>query len=107
MVNCGVKEKIVIHAKKKAFCLDVKSGEFTKINSLKIPSEEIKGSVGAGDAFCAGILYGLYNDFSDMQLLEFASTAAACNLFSANSVDGMKSKNEIYQIMKKYPRLTE
>ena len=78
-----------------------------EVASLRIPKEEIKGSVGAGDAFCAGCLYGIYNGFSDRQTLEFASAAAACNLFAANSVDGMRSKNEILQIAEQYERRTE
>lgn len=73
--------------------------------SLKIPSEDICGSVGAGDAFCAGALYGLYSGFDDKQILKFASAAAACSLFAANSVDGMRSRREILEIADKYERL--
>ena len=105
MADYGVKEKIIVHSKERAIVLDVKTEKFTEVSSLKIPKEEIKGSVGAGDAFCAGCLYGLYNNFLDNQLLEFASAAAACNLFEANSIDGMKSRNEIIKIAEKYGRL--
>ncbi len=105
MLECGVSDKVIIHSKKVSFALDAKTKEFTMVPSLEIPSEEIKGSVGAGDAFCAGCLYALYSDFSDRQLLEFASSAAACNLFAVNSVDGMKSKVEILNLTEKYRRL--
>lgn len=107
MAACGVADKVVIHSKEASFVLDVKTGEFTEVASLKIPAEEIKGSVGAGDAFCAGCLYGIYNEFTDRQMLEFASAAAACNLFAANSVDGMRNKNEIMMLEEKYGRLTD
>ena len=103
--DAGVKEKVIVHCKEASLLLDVKTGEFVYVPSLKIPKEEILGSVGAGDAFCAGCLYGLYNEFSDKQILEFASSAAACNLFAANSVDGMKPKNEILKMEDKYGRL--
>jgi len=106
MAECGVREKIIVHCKEAAFLLDVKSGEFTSVASLKIPKEEIKGSVGAGDAFCAGSLYGIYSGYSDKQILEFASAVAACNLFASNSIDGMKPKNEIFNVMEKYERLS-
>lgn len=105
MGDCGVRDKVIVHSKKASFVLDVQSEAFTAVGSLEIPKEEIKGSVGAGDAFCAGCLYGIYNDFDDGQILEFASAAAACSLFAANSVDGMKSKQEILALMKKYGRL--
>ena len=85
--------------------LDVASGEFSDVYSLCIPNEEIKGNVGAGDAFCAGCLYGLYNGYDDKTILEFASSAAACSLFAVNSTDGMKSKQEILSMSQKYKRL--
>ena len=102
-MNEGVKEKVIVHCKAAGFCLD-KSGEFTSVPSLDIPSEQIKGSVGAGDAFCAASLYGIYNGFSNQEILEFASAAAACNLFSENSIDGMLDKDGIKEIQTKYKR---
>ncbi len=104
MADYGVKEKIIIHCKQAGFCLDVPTREFTVVPSLKIPSEEIMGSVGAGDAFCAASLYGIYTGMSDYDILHFASAAAACNLFAANSIDGMKTCDEIKEIANKYPR---
>ncbi len=102
----GVKDKVIVHCKQAGFCLDVASGAFTAVPSLKIPAEEIRGSVGAGDAYCAGCLYGLYNGYADEELLRFASAAAACNLFAGNSVDGMRPKNEILKMEEKYGRVT-
>ena len=104
MATLGVKDKIIVHCKEAGFCFDVKSGEFTSSPSLNIPKGEIKGSVGAGDAFCAGALYGIYNNFSDKEILDFASSAAACNLFAENSIDGMKSAEEIKNMAAKYGR---
>ena len=100
---CGVSEKVIVHLKEGGFCLNA-NGEFTKIGSLKIPSEEIRGSVGAGDAFCAGCLYAIYHDYSDEEMLRFASAAAACNLFAENSVDGMRPKKEIEKLAEQYER---
>ena len=107
MADAGVKDKVIIHSKEACFLLNVHTGAFTEISSLKIPETEIKGSVGAGDAFCAGCLYGIYNHFSDRQLLEFASAAAACSLFAANSVDGMRKRSEIETLSNKYGRIKE
>ena len=99
--NEGVKEKVIVHCKQYGFCLD-KSGEFTVSPSLNIPKSAIKGSVGAGDAFCAGSLYSIYNGYSDKDILDFAAAAAACNLFEENSIDGMKSKEGVLEVLKKY-----
>ena len=74
------------------------------IPSLRIPKDLIKGSVGAGDAFCAGCLYGFYKGFSPEEMLEFASGAAAFNLTEADSVSGMKSKDEIRKLCATLPK---
>ena len=46
----------------------------------------------------------MYNNFSDAQILEYASAAAACSLFAANSTDGMRTKAEIFEIAQKYEK---
>ncbi len=102
--DAGVSDKVIAHAKECCFIYDVATKTVAKLASLDIPSEQIKGSVGAGDAFCAGCLYSIYNGFSDEELLRFASCSAGCNLFSENSVDGMKSKYEILDMEKRYAR---
>lgn len=104
MAGCGVKDKVIVHCKEAGFCLDVPSGQLTKVSSLRIPKEMIAGSVGAGDAFCAGALYGLHHEYGDEELLLYASAAAACNLFAENSVDGMKSREEIWEMARTWPR---
>ena len=102
MAECGVREKVIIHCKKAGFCYDVPSGSFTVVPSVNIPKSAIKGSVGAGDAFCAGSLYGIYNKYDDKRILEFAAASAACNLFAENSVDGMRNRSEIEKLIEKY-----
>lgn len=104
-IEAGVRDKVVVHCKEACFMLDSKN-RFTTVASLKVPKEDIQGTVGAGDAFCAGCLYGIYNNYTDIQTLEFASAAAACNLLEANAIDGMKPRNEILKLAEKYGRLT-
>lgn len=106
MASCGVKDKVIIHCKNAGFCLDCKENTFTVLPSVNIPKEEIKGSVGAGDAFCAGCLYGLHNGYSDNDILRIASTVAASNLFSQNSTDSIISKDKIENFERKYGRKT-
>lgn len=100
---CGVSGKVIVHSKEAGFCLDA-DGHFTAVPALQIPSGQIKSSVGAGDAFCAACLLGIYNQCPDREILEFASGVAACSLFAENAVDGIPSPQEIRQILKNYPR---
>lgn len=99
----GVRDRVVVHCKECCFSMNSK-GEFVEVPSLEVPEEDIKGAVGAGDAFCAGCLYAIYNNYTDRQMLEFASAAAACNLLEANAVDGMKERNEIIKLAERYGR---
>ena len=104
-MELGVREKVIIHCCEAGFALD-KSGEFTIVPSLKLPKGFIKGSTGAGDAFAAASLYGLYNEWDDKKILEFASAAAACNLTETDSISGMKSAKEIEKMCEEFERRT-
>lgn len=106
MADAGVKEKVIIHAREASFCLDVPTGAFMEVASLDIPTELIRGNVGAGDAFCAGCLYSLYHHYTDEHMLSFASAAAACSLFAENATDGMRPRSEIEQMAQQYRRMS-
>ena len=93
----GVKDVAVIHCPEGGFALD-KNGNFAAVPSLKLPSGYIKGSVGAGDAFCAACLYCLYKGIDIKTMLELASCAAACNLSESDSISGMKPIAEIMKM---------
>lgn len=99
LMSYGVGERVILHCPEAGFILN-KNGTFTVVPSLSLPAGFIKGSVGAGDAFCAGCLYGIYHGLSDQQILEFASGAAAFNLSAEDSVSGMKDANEIQKMIK-------
>ena len=96
-VAAGVRDLVVVHCKKTSFALNSK-GAFVEVPSFDIPKEDIKGSVGAGDAFCAGCLWAIYNGFTERRMLEFASSASASCLLEANATDGVRSAAEIEQI---------
>ncbi|MBE7051073.1 MAG: carbohydrate kinase family protein [Ruminococcaceae bacterium] len=99
----GVKDVAVIHCPEGGFALDSK-GNFAAVPSLKLPSGYIKGSVGAGDAFCAACIYCLYKGIDIETMLELASCAAACNLSESDSISGMKPLAEIMRMNKEMER---
>lgn len=99
----GVREKVIVHCAEAGFLMN-KNGSFYASGSLILPDGYIKGSVGAGDAYAAACLYGIYKGFEPMQMLEFASAAAACNLSESDSVSGMKNRSEIEKLGRKYKR---
>ncbi len=102
-IEIGVREKVIVHCTEAGFIAD-KNGEFVTVSSLELPDGYIKGSVGAGDAFAAACLYGLYKEWDNKKILEFASAAAACNLSAADSISGMKSAKEIEKMCQTFKR---
>ena len=94
----GVREKVIIHCPEKGYCLD-KSGIITAVPSIKLPKGFIKGSVGAGDAFCAGCLYAIYNDYSDEDMLSMANLVAINCLSQPDSIGGATSKDKLKDVL--------
>lgn len=90
----GVSKWIVIHTPTIAFGMDVNSEEVVTVKSFKLPEGYIKGSNGAGDAYCSGILYGAHEEKSLYEAMELARATATCSLSENNGTDGMRSYNE-------------
>lgn len=90
LFNLGVAEKAVVHCPEYGASLD-RAGNFACVPSLPLPEGWIKGSVGAGDAFCAGMLYSFLKEMNAEDALTLAAAAAACNLARPDSISGAKS----------------
>ena len=88
LLDMGVNDLVVIHAPEGAFAMDQKSMYYVQ-GALKLPDGYIKGTVGAGDAFCAGVLYSLYKQWKVEKALQIGTAAAACCLSERNATDGM------------------
>ncbi len=98
----GVRKKVIIHMPDRALCCSEEG--LTLVPSYNIPKEDIVGTTGAGDAFCAGALYAIYRGKTDREILEFASAAALMALSSADATSGMKTEAEITEHCKQYRR---
>ena len=100
MKDLGVTTWAVIHTPEGGFGLDENNNYIAK-ESLHLPEGYIKGSVGAGDAFCAGVLCGAEHGdkLEDAIILGIASAAAS--LSEASATDGMRSEAEVLELYKK------
>ena len=97
----GVKKRVVLHCPEAGFCLDAQTG-LTIEPSFKLEKGYIKGSVGAGDAFCAGCLYAIYQEKDARWMLRYAAAAAAANLSAPDSISGMKTHEELEKMMNEW-----
>ncbi len=93
LMEMGVRERVIVHLPAFGACLS-KSG-FTVSGSLLEPPGFKKGATGAGDAFCAGSLLGIYDGKSDREILEFAAMAATVSLSAPDATSGMRDEREI------------
>ena len=100
--NLGVRKKVIIHKPDCSVCLSEEG--YSALGSYILPQGYIQGTTGAGDAFCAGALIGIYNGWSDQAIMEFASACAVMALSSPDATSGMKQKEEIIEYCKQFAR---
>lgn len=98
----GVRKKVIIHMPERSVCLSDEG--YSCLGSYILPDGYIQGTTGAGDAFCAGALIGIYNGWADMQIMEFASACAVMTLGSTDATSGMKTEDEIIEFCKQFAR---
>jgi sugar/nucleoside kinase (ribokinase family) len=103
MVSMGVRRWAVIHAPEGGFGIGPKD-KLAQVKSLDLPSGFIKGTVGAGDAFCAGVLYGAYRGAPLATSIKMGIAAASCSLSKEGSVDGIPSAKEALKLYEKYAK---
>lgn len=101
----GVKDWVVIHTPEGSFGYD--GNKTYSIPSLRINEETIKGTVGAGDAYLSGILYGAYNNFSLQRSMQIATASAASSLFAEDSTSGIRGYQQLISLYNRFPKREE
>lgn len=97
----GVARWAVIHCPEIGCGIDEK-GDYYAVPSLKLPKGWIKGTVGAGDAFCAGILYAAEMDMPMPEALKLGACSAAASLSEVSASDGVKTVAEVLKLYDAY-----
>ncbi len=102
LLAMGVKERVIIH--EKSLGIAVTRDSVTSLSSFDLPSGFIKGTTGAGDAFCAGALLGIYEGKSDEEILRLATISAVGALSAADAISGMRELTELEELTKDFRR---
>ncbi len=89
----GVSRWAVIHSPEGAYGVD-ESGRYIETQSAPLLKSMIKGTVGAGDAFCSGVLYGAYCDLPLEDAIELGNAAAACSLTENGATEGLRTAEQ-------------
>lgn len=101
IMSFGVGRCCVVHAPEIGCAVD-SDGKYYEEPSLKLPKGYIVGAVGAGDAFCAGILYSIYKKLPVQEALKIGASSAAANLSAGDSISGLRGIDETMELYKKY-----
>jgi sugar/nucleoside kinase (ribokinase family) len=89
LLEAGVGAWVVIHFPEGAIAAG-RDGKILSQGSVRIAQEKIVGTTGAGDAFGAGLLYGLHEEKPMEECLRYAVCAAAACLTEANCSGGIR-----------------
>ena len=101
MKEMGVSTWAVIHCPEGGYGLD-ECGSYVTLESLKLPEGYIKGTVGAGDAFCAGVLYAAEKGRNLYEGIKLGTCAAAASLSAAGATEGMRPEADVLSLYDKY-----
>lgn len=86
----GVSELVAIHFPMGSVAVTA-HGEECVVPSYNVPKAEVVSTLGAGDAFCAGMLYGIHQQYSLKASMKLGSALAHFNLFASSATDGAVS----------------
>lgn len=102
LVECGVSKWAIIHSPSCGYGIECKSEKIIKVQSLHLPEGYIKGSTGAGDAYCSGILYGAYKNKSLEESMKLGTACAACSLSETSGTTGLRSYGKVMELYEQY-----
>ena len=101
LIEMGVKQWVIVHFPEGAIAVNHK-GECRFQDGIDLPSKKIAGAVGAGDAFAAGVLMGIHENWSMEKSLQLGVCAAASCLFEPTCSDGILTANACLLLPKMY-----
>ncbi len=101
VLEAGSMQLVVAHFPEGAVALSEDGGEFL-IPSVSVPSDAIQGANGAGDAFAAGLLYGLHEDWSIKDAIQLGHASAAASMRGLGTTDTAASWRECLDLAAKW-----
>lgn len=103
LFELGVSTWAVIHCPEMG-CGRTADGAFSIVESLKLPQGYIQGTVGAGDAFCAGVLCAAEQGWPIERALQLGTCAAAASLSQPGASEGVGTVSEVLKLQQLYGR---
>jgi len=101
LLDAGVREWVVVHFPEGAAAMG-RDGVLHAVPSLAIPPGAIVGTVGAGDAFAAGVLFGLHEGVPIETALNYGVCVAASCLGGVATSDAILPLNDCLKLREKF-----
>lgn len=92
---------VVVHMPEGVY-LRNREGKRLSQGSLRLPEGYIAGAVGAGDAFCAGMLYGLHEEWPLERTAVLATCCAAASLSRPGASEGVMPLDETLELGERF-----
>ena len=92
---------VAVHMPEGVYMRD-RAGKRYSRGSLVLPEGYIAGAVGAGDAFCAGMLYGLHEGWDVMETAGLGSCCAAASLSRPGASEGVLPMEETLGLVSRF-----
>jgi sugar/nucleoside kinase (ribokinase family) len=101
LARAGVREWVVLHFPAAAIAAGSKNQELLQA-SVNMPQSSVAGTTGAGDAFAAGVLFGLHENVPIKTALTYGVCVAAASLTDPTSSGGIVPLAECLALADRY-----
>lgn len=98
LFEMGVNDTVVIHYPEGATGAQL-GKEVISVPAYRVEKQDIVSTLGAGDAFCAGVLYGLHENQSLQYCMQLGCASAHFNLFALSATDGAPSYQMLTELI--------
>ena len=99
----GVKKKVFLYDTQWVCCCN--STRFEMLGNYILPECSVGSDDQIHDAFCVGVLTGLYNEWEDMKILEFASSCAAVRACREEEAESVKDIEDYCKQFARYKKV--
>lgn len=106
LIEQGVNQNAVIHMPEGGYWLTADGYRYQHL-ALNIPPEFFQSTCGAGDAFCSGVMAGLYQNWNYQDCLKLAIASSACSITSKDNSAGIRPIPEMLRLANKWDPYSE
>ena len=97
----GVNKWVIAHYPEGVVAVSSKGDQILK-KAINLTQDRIKGTVGAGDAFAAGVLLGLHEGWGVEKSIEMGMASACASLQHVTSSEGIINYRECLEMINSY-----